>query len=128
MGGREGDFCTTSLGLGCRVRKVLFVCGKNKWRSPTAEQVFSAHPGIECASAGLSHDAEVPVSAELVEWAELIFVMEKKHRSKLSEQFKPQLRGKQVVCLDIPDNYKFMEPTLVNLLERKVTPFLPAVG
>lgn len=108
--------------------KVLFICGKNKWRSPTAEQVFSEHPNIECTSAGLSHDAEVPVSAELVEWAELIFVMEKQHKSKLSVQFKPQLLGKRIVCLNIPDNYKFMEPALVKLLESKVTPFLSAGG
>jgi predicted protein tyrosine phosphatase len=108
------------------VRKVLFICGKNKWRSPTAEQMFSEYPAIECASAGLSHDAVTPVSCELVEWAELIFVMEKKHRTKLQTQFRPQLRGKQVVCLNIPDSYKFMEPALVKLLERKVTPFLPA--
>ena len=107
--------------------KVLFVCGKNKWRSPTAEQVFSEHPGVQCTSAGLSHDADVSVSAELVEWAELIFVMEKQHKSKLSAQFKPQLQGKRVVCLNIPDNYKFMEPALVKLLESKVTPFLPEV-
>lgn len=108
------------------MRKVLFVCGKNKWRSPTAEQVFSEHSGIQCTSAGLSHDAAVPVSAELVEWAELIFVMEKQHKSKLSAQFKPQLQGKKIVCLNIPDNYKFMEPALVKLLQSKVTPFLPA--
>lgn len=108
------------------MRKVLFICGKNKWRSPTAEQVFSDHPGVECASAGLSHDAEVPVSAELVEWAELIFVMEKPHKAKLSAQFKAQLLGKKVVCLNIPDKYKFMDPALVLLLERKVTQFLPA--
>ena len=110
------------------MRKVLFICGKNKWRSPTAEQVFSERPGVQCTSAGLSHDAEVPVSAELVEWAELIFVMEKQHKSKLSAQFKSQLQGKKVVCLNIPDNYKFMEPALVKLLEGKVTPFLPVVG
>ena len=110
------------------MRKVLFICGKNRWRSPTAEQVFSEHPNIECTSAGLSHDAEVPVSGELVEWAELIFVMEKQHKSKLAVQFKAQLQGKKVVCLNIPDNYKFMEPALVKLLKSKVTPFLPAVG
>lgn len=108
--------------------KVLFICGKNKWRSPTAEQIFSAHPRIECTSAGLSHDAEVPVSSEVVEWADLILVMEKQHKSKLAAQFKPQLQGKKVVCLNIPDNYKFMEPALVKLLESKVTPFLPVVA
>jgi predicted protein tyrosine phosphatase len=78
------------------------------------------------ASAGLSHDAEVPVSVELVEWADLIFVMEKQHKSKLSAQFRTHLQGKRVVCLNIPDNYKFMEPALVKLLENKVTPLLPS--
>jgi predicted protein tyrosine phosphatase len=108
------------------VKRVLFVCGKNKWRSPTAEQIFSEHPGIECASGGLSHDAETPVSVELIEWADLIFVMEKKHKTKLSARFKPHLAGKKVVCLGIPDNYKFMEPALVALLKAKVTPHLPS--
>ena len=104
---------------------VLFICGKNQWRSPTAEQVFAEHPGIECASAGLSHDAETPLSVELIEWAELLFVMEAKHKSKLSAQFKLHLSGKRVVCLNIPDNYKFMESALVKLLQCKVTQHLP---
>lgn len=107
--------------------RVLFVCGKNQWRSPTAEQVFSEQPGIECASAGLSRDAETPLSVELIEWAELIFVMEQEHKRKLSAAFKANLAGKRVVCLNIPDNFKFMEPALVKLLKSKVTPFLPQV-
>ncbi|MES2047163.1 MAG: phosphotyrosine protein phosphatase [Pseudomonadota bacterium] len=104
---------------------VLFICGKNKWRSPTAEQIFSEHQGIECASAGLSNDAETAVSIELVEWADLIFVMEQIHKSKLSARFKDHLGSKRVISLGIPDNYKFMEPALVKLLLIKVTPYLP---
>ncbi len=104
---------------------ILFICGKNKWRSPTAEQVFAEVPGLACASAGLSHDAEVPVSDELVAWASMIFVMEKVHKAKLSARFKPHLAGKKVVCLGIADRYKFMEPALVQLLRDKVTPHLP---
>ena len=110
------------------VKRVLFICGKNKWRSPTAEQIFSEHPSIECTSAGVSHDAETPVSVELIEWADLIFVMEKEHRTKLSGRFKPHLAGKKVICLDIPDNYKFMDPALVALLKSKVTPHLPSAA
>jgi predicted protein tyrosine phosphatase len=104
---------------------VLFICGKNKWRSPTAENIFADHPGVAAASAGLSHDAEVPVSAELLEWADLIFVMEKAHKAKLSARFKASLAGKRVVCLGIPDNYQYMQPELVNLLRIKVTRHLP---
>jgi predicted protein tyrosine phosphatase len=105
--------------------RVLFLCGKNRWRSPTAEQIFARHSEIECASAGLSRDAENPLTAELVEWADLIFVMEREHQTKLSARFKPSLTGKKVVCLNIPDRYRYMEPALIALLQSKVTPFLP---
>lgn len=104
---------------------VLFVCTQNRLRSPTAEQVFADWPGIETASAGLGHDADVPVSAELLAWSDLIFVMEKVHRNRLSERFGAHLKDKRVICLDIPDDYDFMDPALVALLRRKVPPFLP---
>ncbi|MFZ6751310.1 low molecular weight protein tyrosine phosphatase family protein [Undibacterium sp. Ren11W] len=99
----------------------------NRWRSPTAEQVFSEHPGVECRSAGLNRGAENPLTPELVEWADLIFVMERDHKTKLSKEFQPYLRDKRLLCLNIPDNYRFMEPTLVKLLHAKVTGFLPHV-
>ncbi len=108
------------------MKHVLFVCGKNRLRSPTAEQIFSNHPGVVCASAGLNNDAENPVTPELVAWAELIFVMEKAHRTKLSSKFKRYLINTRVVCLDIPDEYQFMDPALVRLLQAKVSRFLPA--
>ena len=104
---------------------VLFICSQNRLRSPTAEQIFSTYPGIECLSAGLNHDAEHPVTPELVEWADLIFVMEKTHRTKLSSQFSRYLSNKRIVCLDIPDEYAYMDPLLVRLLQSKVTRFLP---
>ncbi len=107
------------------MHRVLFICGKNKWRSPTAEQIFADHPALECASAGLSNESEVQVSAELLAWADLIFVMEKEHKSKLAAGFQAHLSGKRIVCLGIKDNYKFMEPALVKLLRAKVTPYLP---
>jgi predicted protein tyrosine phosphatase len=97
----------------------------NRLRSPTAEQVFADHPGIECESAGLNNDANNPVTGELIEWAELIFVMEKAHRTKLSKRFCKHLANRRVVCLDIPDDYDFMDPELVARLKRKVTPLLP---
>jgi predicted protein tyrosine phosphatase len=39
--------------------KLLFICSKNKLRSPTAEVVFSQYEGLEVESAGLDRDAEV---------------------------------------------------------------------
>ncbi len=105
--------------------RILFICSLNRWRSPTAEQIFCDHPGVECASAGLNQGAENPLTPELVEWASLIFVMERQHKAKLSQHFKPYLRGQRVVCLNIPDKYRFMDPGLIALLRVKVTGFLP---
>lgn len=107
------------------MKHVLFLCSRNRLRSPTAEEIFSNHPDIECASAGLSNDAENRVTQELIEWADLIFVMEKVHRKKLSEKFRSHLKRARVICLDIPDKYEFMDPALVSLLKEKVTRFLP---
>jgi len=103
--------------------RVLFVCTQNRLRSPTAEQVFCDRPGFEVASAGVAPDAEVPVSPELLQWADVIFVMEPAHRNKLSKQFRPHLKGKRIICLNIPDQFEYMDPDLVRLLEIKVGPF-----
>lgn len=105
--------------------RVLFICSQNRMRSPTAEQVFARHPGIECASAGTNPDADNPLTAELVEWAELIFVMERHHKLELSARFRRLLGGKRIICLDIPDNYPYMDLALIALLQSKVGPLLP---
>jgi predicted protein tyrosine phosphatase len=103
---------------------VLFVCSANQLRSPTAEQVFSAWPGLETDSAGLNRRARTLLSSEQIEWADIIFVMEKTHRSKLARSFRRHLNGKRVICLDIPDDYEFMDPVLVRLLETRAGRFL----
>ena len=103
---------------------VLFVCSRNRLRSPTAERVFAAHPGIETDSAGLAPDADVQLDGEQVRWADLIVVMEKRHRAALNRRFSRMLGGTRVVCLDIPDHYGFMQPELVELLERRMRPHL----
>jgi predicted protein tyrosine phosphatase len=104
----------------------LFICGKNRLRSPTAEQVFASWPGVATDSAGLGADADVLLSAEQLRWADIVFVMEKAHRARLSAKFRAHLNGKKVVCLDIPDNYTFMQPELVALLEQKAGKFFRA--
>jgi predicted protein tyrosine phosphatase len=106
------------------MKKLLFVCSANKLRSPTAEQVFSTWPDVEADSAGLLASADQQLSTEQVEWADIIFVMEKAHRRKLAAKFRAHLKGKRVICLDIPDNYKFMDVELVRLLEARVRPFI----
>jgi predicted protein tyrosine phosphatase len=106
------------------VKRALFICSQNRLRSPTAEQVFSTWPGVETDSAGLGGDANVPLSPEQIAWADIIFVMEKTHRSRLGAKFRRHLNGKRVICLDIPDDYDYMQPELIRLLEAKAGSFL----
>ena len=106
------------------VKNILFVCSQNKLRSPTAEQVFGSWPDIEVSSAGTNKDAENPLSAELLEWADIVFVMERAHRSKIQGKYRSALKDTRVICLHIPDDYDFMDPALIRLLQAKVPPYL----
>lgn len=105
---------------------ILFVCSQNKLRSPTAEQVFADWPGVETSSAGTNSDAENPLSGELIEWADIIFVMERQHRTKVQSGYRKYLGRARVICLDIPDDYSFMDKRLIGILRTKVSRFLPA--
>ena len=108
------------------MKHVLFICSRNRLRSPTAEQVFAEFSGIEVASAGTDQDAENVLTPELVAWAQLIFVMEARHRDKMRQRFRAEITTQRIVCLNIPDDYTFMQPELVALLKRKVMPHLMA--
>ncbi len=103
---------------------LLFICSRNRLRSPTAEAVFADYDNLAAESAGLERDADVVLSSESLLWADLIFVMETSHRRKLNRQFGPWLKGKRVICLDIPDQYAYMDPELIQRLKQKVLPIL----
>jgi predicted protein tyrosine phosphatase len=107
------------------MRKLLFVCSENRLRSPTAEAVFSQYDGIEAIGAGTNADAETPVSGDLIEWADIILVMEKMHRNKLSKKYKSLLKNKRLVVLEIPDHFACMQPELIQLLKTKVSKIIP---
>jgi predicted protein tyrosine phosphatase len=104
--------------------RALFLCSRNRLRSPTAEEVFSSWPGVETDSAGLALDAVTPLEPEQIKWAEVLFVMERKQKAKLTRNFGRYLNGKRIVCLDIPDRYGFMDPELIALLQKKTAAFM----
>lgn len=112
-------------GAEAHTTRVLFVCSRNRLRSPTAEAVFRGWPGIEVASVGLKPDAEEVATPEDIAWADLIFVMEPTHKRELSRRFQRYLRDKRVVVLGIKDDYDYLQPELVSLLERVVPRHLP---
>ena len=96
---------------------VLFVCAKNQWRSPTGEQVYRNDPRVAVRSAGVSSKARRKVHAGDMAWADLILVMERKHCARLREQFMQVEEMPTVECLDIPDDYEFMDPELIELIK-----------
>jgi predicted protein tyrosine phosphatase len=110
--------------MGKAVKNLLFVCSENKLRSATAETFFSEYEGVEAIGAGTNKDAVTPVSGDLIEWADVILVMETMHRDKISAKYKKLLKGKRMVVLDIPDNYQRMQVELIRLLKAKVPSYI----
>lgn len=107
-----------------RPLKLLFVCSRNQWRSPTAEKIFAGLNGLQARSAGTEDGARIKVTAGHIGWADTVFVMEKKHLRRLHDKFPEELADKRVVCLNIPDDYQFMQPELITLLQSAVPPYL----
>lgn len=104
--------------------KLLFVCSKNRWRSLTAEKLFDGVAGHQVRSAGTEPQARIRVNAGHIGWADLIFVMEKKHERRLREKFGDLLPGRRLICLGIRDDYGFMDEQLVALLQARVAEHL----
>ena len=103
---------------------LLFVCSKNKWRSPTGENVFRSFDGVPARSVGTSRQARRHVSVVDIRWADIIFAMEEKHLSRMRGDFRGELKHKNVHVLDILDEYQFMDPELVDLILDAVTPLI----
>lgn len=104
---------------------ILFICSRNQWRSPTAEAMYKDEQGLQVKSAGTAASARIKVNGKMISWAELIFVMEKKHKQQLKEKFAGELGDKKIIVLDIPDEYKFMDEELIENIRVSVSPYLP---
>src|ERR1700735_1234414 len=102
--------------------KLLFICSRNRIRSLTAERIFGGVPGIQIRSAGTQPDARIVITEGHIGWADIIFVMEKSHWSRISRKFPEALQGKRIVTLHIPDDYEFMQPELLDELRGKLGP------
>jgi predicted protein tyrosine phosphatase len=103
---------------------LLFICSRNQWRSPTAENIFKGKQGMQVRSAGTENSARIRVSEKMLLWADIIFVMEKKHKVRLTEKFPSVISQKEIIVLDIPDEYHFMDPELIEILKTSVEPYL----
>ena len=103
---------------------VLFICSRNKWRSLTAETIFKGNQTHTIRSAGTEANARVRVTEKLINWADLIFVMEKRHKEKLIDKFGLLMNDKDVVILNVEDNYKYMDAELIEILQTSIAPYI----
>jgi predicted protein tyrosine phosphatase len=105
-------------------KKVLFICRLNRYRSATAERIFCKREDLDVRSAGTQEDALVRVNERMLDWADQIFVMDSLQIEALKRMFPAHPAIERMICLDIPDEFVFLQPALVELLERKVGPHL----
>jgi len=104
--------------------KLLFICSRNQWRSRTAETIFRNRDGIEVRSAGTANNARIRVNAKLLKWADVVLVMEDKHRQYLLTRFPGEMKYRQLQVLDIPDEFRYMDAELVAELEEVVKEYI----
>ena len=90
---------------------------------PRKGTIFTVGFGIHTRSAGTSKQAKHQVSAKDIVWADLIAVMEYKHKKALQEKFSKQLQHKTVIVLDIPDDY-YMDEELIEIIKLSMSTHL----
>jgi len=106
--------------------KILFVCGRNQWRSPTAEKIYRNDPRVSARSAGVGGAARRVISEGDLDWADLVLVMERSHARRIRDQFPHREAFPLMECLDIPDDYGFMDEELIELIRMGTEPHLEA--
>ena len=100
------------------------MCSRNKWRSLTAETIFKNIPSLEVKSAGTENSARIKINSTHINWADIIFVMEKKHSERLWEKFPNEMIDKKIVILEIQDIYNYMDPELIEELKISLIEYL----
>lgn len=105
-------------------KHLLFVCTGNFDRSPTAQDLFKDSTKYEARSAGTHFRANRHIDQEMIDWADMIFVMSEKengHLTNLKNNY--DLKDKKVIDLDIPDEYFREDPELISLLKKKLAKY-----
>jgi len=106
--------------------KILFICSRNRRRSLTAETIFQEDPRWQARSAGTEAGARIKVTAGMLGWADVVVVMEKRHKERLRQKHPEAMAEKPCVCLFIADDFEYMAPDLVELLRERMQEHFPA--
>lgn len=103
---------------------LLFLCSQNKRRSLTAEKLFNGYESHDARSTGTENNLRVKVTTGLLGWADIIFCMEKKHVRRIKGRYSDIIADKTVICLNIPDDYNYMDDDLCELLNAIIPEYL----
>lgn len=103
---------------------LLFICSKNQWRSPTAEKLFKNHPDHQARSAGTSVKSRKKINQKLIAWADVVFVMERRHKQLLKQRFPSVVSERLVIVLEIEDNFHYGDGELIGILKEKLKDYL----
>jgi predicted protein tyrosine phosphatase len=110
-----------------RREKLLFICSRNRWRSPTAEGMFKGDPRYDVRSAGTAEGARIRVTGCHLGWADRVFCMERRHAELLRERFPEECEGLPLIVLRVPDDYPAKDdPALIEHLREALAPHLAA--
>jgi predicted protein tyrosine phosphatase len=104
--------------------RVLFVCGRNRWRSPTAERIYRDDARLAVRSAGVSGSATHVLNEADLDWADLVLVMERRYATRIRSDFGSRKDIPRMESLDIPDEYGYMDPELIALIRSGVEPHI----
>jgi len=98
---------------------LLFLCNQNENRSLTAQHLFEGNVPHEIKSAGF-YSEKTPVTKDILQWADAIFVFEEAHVDKLKKEWPDVWFEKRVICLDVEDVYRYMQDELVKVVEERM--------
>ncbi len=101
-------------------KKLLFVCSAGLLRSATGANLY-AKKGFNTRNCGTHEYALIPLSANLIMWADKIFFVNEENYKQALETFSisnydEDLKEKSVV-LDIPDQFEYNHPILIRFFE-----------
>ncbi len=105
--------------------RYLFVCSAGMLRSPTGAAV-ATRLGYNARSCGSADYALIPLSVNLIHWAEKIFFVEENNYHQALETFARDIPTQNMIrnrakVLDIEDQFEYMQPSLVHIFEKILT-------
>ncbi len=110
-------------------KRALFVCSAGLLRSATGASVANKHFHMNTRNCGSEYYALIPISVNLIHWANVIFFVNEDNFNSalrtfdLDTEILDQLRDKSVIW-DIPDQYDYNHPELVKIITSELDKYI----